>query len=97
MFQLGDMDQILFSAAKQLEQQLDSEIDRLDNLGTDDLEAIRERRIKEMKLRQEKLIKWKQNVRTRKQKKSMKQSIAFFNCILGTRRIFRVGGRERVL
>lgn len=61
------MDQILFSAAKQLEQQLDTEIDRLDNLGTDDLESIRERRLKEMKLRQEKIIKWKQNVRTRKQ------------------------------
>lgn len=61
------MDQILFSAAKQLEQQLDTEIERLDNLGTDDIEAIRERRLKEMKLRQEKIIKWKQNVRKRKQ------------------------------
>lgn len=57
------MDQILVSAAKQLEKQLDNEIERLDNLGTDDIEAIRERRIAEMKQRQEKMIKWKQNVR----------------------------------
>lgn len=57
------MDQILFSAAKQLEQQLDSEISRLDNLGTDDIEKIREKRIKEMKQRQEKIVLWKQNVK----------------------------------
>lgn len=57
------MDQILVSAAKQLEKQLDSEIERLDNLGTDDLDSIRDRRLKEMKQRQEKLIQWKQNVK----------------------------------
>jgi hypothetical protein len=57
------MDQILFSAAKQLEQQLDNEISRLDNLGTDDIENIRENRIKEMKQRQEKIVYWKQNVK----------------------------------
>lgn len=57
------MDQILVSAAMQLEKQLDSEIERLDNLGTDDIEAIRDRRIKEMKQRQEKMIQWKQNVK----------------------------------
>jgi hypothetical protein len=57
------MDQILFSAAKQLEQQLDNEISRLDNLGTDDIENIREKRIKEMKQRQEKIVYWKQNVK----------------------------------
>jgi hypothetical protein len=55
------MEHLLVSAAKQLEQQLDSELNRLDNLGTDDLEAIREKRIKEMKQRQEKTIQWKQN------------------------------------
>lgn len=60
------MDQMLVSAAMQLEKQLDNEIERLDNLGTDDIEAIRERRIKEMKQRQEKTIQWKQNVRRRK-------------------------------
>lgn len=57
---------MLVSAAMHLEKQLDNEIDRLDNLGTDDIEAIRERRIKEMKQRQEKTIQWKQNVRRRK-------------------------------
>lgn len=57
------MEHLLVSAAKQLEQQLDSELNRLDNLGTDDLEAIREKRIKEMKQRQEKTIQWKQNVK----------------------------------
>lgn len=51
------------SAAKQLEKQLDSEIDRLDNLGGDDIEAIRDRRLKEMKQRQEKIVLWKQNVK----------------------------------
>lgn len=60
------MDQILVSAAKHLEKQLDSEIERLDNLGTDDIDAIRERRLKEMKQRQEKIIKWKQNVKNKK-------------------------------
>lgn len=57
------MEHLLVSAAKQLEQQLDSELSRLDNLGTDDLEAIREKRIKEMKQRQEKIVQWKQNVK----------------------------------
>lgn len=57
------MDQVLFSAAKQLEKQLDSEIDKLDNLTVDDIDAIREKRLKEMKERQEKIIKWKANVR----------------------------------
>lgn len=57
------MEQMLVSAAKQLEKQLDSEIDRLDNLGGDDIEAIRDRRLKEMKQRQEKIVLWKQNVK----------------------------------
>jgi hypothetical protein len=59
------MDQILFNAAKQLEHQLDNEINRLDNLGLDDIEKIRENRLKEMKLRQEKIILWKANVKRR--------------------------------
>lgn len=57
------MEQILVSAAKQLEKQLDSEIERLDTLGSDDIEAIRDRRLKEMKQRQEKIVQWKQNVK----------------------------------
>lgn len=59
------MDQILVTAAKQLEKQLDSEIDRLDNLTVDDIDAIREKRLKELKARQEKMIQWKSNVRRR--------------------------------
>jgi hypothetical protein len=59
------MDQILFNAAKQLEHQLDNEINRLDNLGLDDIEKIRENRLKEMKLRQEKIVLWKANVKRR--------------------------------
>jgi len=39
----------VISAAIQLEKKLDSEIERLDNLDTDDLEKIRENRLKEMK------------------------------------------------
>ena len=83
------MDQILFSAAKQLEQQLDSEINRLDNLGLDDIEKIRENRLKEMKQRQEKNLLWKQNVRRKHDPSAHKIKIFFL--FLGTRRIFRVG------
>lgn len=50
------------SAAQQLEKQLDSEIERLDTLTTDDIDAIREKRLKEMKQRQEKVLIWKSNV-----------------------------------
>lgn len=39
-----------------------SHTDRLDNLNTDDLDAIRAKRLQEMKKRQEKLIEWKRNV-----------------------------------
>lgn len=55
------MDQILVSAAQQLEKQLDSEIDRLESLNSDDIEAIRARRLAEMKKRQEKTLEWKRN------------------------------------
>lgn len=80
------MDQILVTAAKQLEKQLDSEIERLDNMGTDDLEAIRERRLKEMKQRQEKIVKWKQNVKE-ENTVLMSHQIDVENSILGTWRI----------
>lgn len=72
------MDQILFSAAKQLEHQLDNEISRLDNLGLDDIEKIRENRLKEMKQRQEKQILWKQNVRRKHDEPSAKVLKIFF-------------------
>lgn len=57
------MDQVLVNAAIQLENQLDSEIERLDNLTVDDIDTIREKRLKEMRERQEKIIVWKANVR----------------------------------
>ena len=53
----------LVSAALQLERQLDSEISRLDNLGGDDIEAIREQRLKDMKKQQVLRQEWKNNVR----------------------------------
>ena len=60
------MDQVLVNAAIQLEHQLDSEIERLDNLTVDDIDTIREKRLKEMKERQEKIILWKASVRRSK-------------------------------
>lgn len=60
------MDQALVTAvAKTIEKQLDSEIDRLDNLTVDDIDIIREKRLKEMKERQDKIIHWKNIVRRR--------------------------------
>lgn len=53
----------LVSAALQLERQLDSEISRLDNLGGDDIEAIREQRLKDMKKQQVLKQEWRNNVR----------------------------------
>lgn len=93
------MEQLLVSAAQQLEKQLDSEIGRLDTLGADDLEAIRDRRLKEMKQRQEKIIQWKQNVQ---EENMMSHQNAFLTetfliSTLGTRRILGIGGRERIL
>lgn len=46
------LEQTLVSAASALEQHIDSEINRLDNLDEDDLEKIREKRIKAMRLAQ---------------------------------------------
>lgn len=83
------MEQLLVSAAQQLEKQLDSEIGRLDNLGADDLEAIRERRLKEMKQRQEKIIQWKQNVKEENTMIDVFLTETFLVLFLGTWRIFR--------
>ncbi len=43
----------LIEAAKVVEQQLDSEINRLENMGEDDLEIIRQKRLKQMKKQQQ--------------------------------------------
>lgn len=59
------MDQILHqtlvSAASQLEQQLDSQINQLDNLDTDDLQALRNQRINELKELNKKKQEWLNN------------------------------------
>jgi hypothetical protein len=81
------MDQVLVSAAKQLEKQLDSEIDRLENLTVDDIDAIREKRLKEMKQRQEKVVQWKANV-------SAKISIIHQNYFCTQSMIFHAGSRR---
>lgn len=46
------------SLARQMEQQVDREIQRLDNLGDDDIEGIRTKRMVEIKHRQEKMKEW---------------------------------------
>ncbi|KAM3955706.1 thioredoxin domain-containing protein 9 [Aphomia sociella] len=52
------MDQILHHVAKNVEKQLDSEIERLDQMDSSDLEAIRQQRINEMKQRAKKKQEW---------------------------------------
>jgi len=52
----------LFAAAQVIEQQLDQEFDRLDNLDTEDLKALREKRIQEMKKLNNKKQEWLRNV-----------------------------------
>jgi HD superfamily phosphohydrolase len=52
------MEQNLLRVAKQLEDQLDSELHKLDNLQDDDVERIRQRRIMELKQQQEKTKEW---------------------------------------
>lgn len=46
--------------AKVVEQHVDAEIERLDNLGEDDLENIRKQRIAQMKKMQDLKATWKQ-------------------------------------
>ncbi|CAL8075936.1 unnamed protein product [Calicophoron daubneyi] len=48
----------LMKAAQVLEDTLDEQINRLDNLGEDDLEAIRQRRLKQMKEESRKRSEW---------------------------------------
>ncbi|XP_053622859.1 thioredoxin domain-containing protein 9 [Plodia interpunctella] len=52
------MDKILQHVAKNVEKQLDSEIERLDALESTDLEAIREQRLQEMKQRAKQKQDW---------------------------------------
>lgn len=52
----------LMNAAVQLENQLDSEIARIDNLDSDDIEAIRMQRLKDLKKQSELRQEWKAKV-----------------------------------
>lgn len=52
----------LFTAAKTIEQQLDQQLDRLDNLDSDDLKVLREQRLREMKDLNNKKQEWLRNV-----------------------------------
>lgn len=51
----------LISAAVQLEKRLDNELSRLDSLGGEDLEKLREQRIKELKKQANQRQEWKNN------------------------------------
>ncbi|KAJ8705135.1 hypothetical protein PYW08_012455 [Mythimna loreyi] len=55
------MDQLLQQVATNMEKQLDSELERLETLDTSDLEAIRQRRIIEMKKRAKAKQEWLAN------------------------------------
>jgi hypothetical protein len=48
----------VLKVAQQLEAQLDTELAKLDNLEDDDLESIRQQRIKDLKQQQEKTREW---------------------------------------
>ncbi|KAG2496146.1 hypothetical protein HYH03_005748 [Edaphochlamys debaryana] len=52
------IEQTVAALAHQMEQQVDREIQKLDNLGEDDMEAIRQKRMAEMKIRQGKMKEW---------------------------------------
>lgn len=56
------VEQQLVAATQIIEKQLDAEIERLDNLDSDDLDAIRRDRLAAMKKRQEKKQEWIANV-----------------------------------
>lgn len=58
----GMVEQQLIAATQIIEQQLDNEIERLDHLDSDDLDAIRRERLAAMKKRQAKKQEWISNV-----------------------------------
>lgn len=87
----------LITAAVQLEKQLDNELSRLDSLGGEDLEKLREQRIKELKKQANQRQEWKNNVSTEM------EIFVFLNLEYifqihrpGSRRVLRAGGREGV-
>lgn len=52
------LEQVALSVARQLEDQIDSELHKLENLQDDDIEGLRQRRIVEMRKQQEKAREW---------------------------------------
>lgn len=52
------VEQAVASLARHLENQVDQEINKLDNLNDDDIEGIRQKRMADMKKRQEKMKDW---------------------------------------
>lgn len=52
------VDQAVLTVAKTVEDQVDEEIRKLDNLGAEDIERLRERRVAEMKRMAEKRQQW---------------------------------------
>lgn len=50
--------QKLIQTAKVVEQQIESEIERLDNLDLDDIEKLREQRLKELKRQSQQKQQW---------------------------------------
>lgn len=52
---------VMVGAAQKMESELDSEIEKLNNLQDDDLESIRQRRMAQMKKESEQKMMWKRN------------------------------------
>eukprot|EP00794_Sanderia_malayensis_P007177 gene7177-7983_t len=52
------MDRQILQAAKVVEECIDAEMDRMDRLDTDDIEALREKRLQELKRQSEKREEW---------------------------------------
>lgn len=52
------LQQTLLSTASQLEKTLDDQLNHLDSMGTDDLQALRDQRLKEMKKQSEQRQQW---------------------------------------
>lgn len=94
----------VMEVAQRVEQQLDAELDRLDNMDADDLETLREKRLKEMKKNQNQRQTWLAMVilsisNTLSNSYDSSYSLNPLLLILlpaGTRRIFRNSRRERL-
>lgn len=52
------MDNAIMAAAQQIERQLDQQLDKLDTMNTDDLQVLREQRLREMKELKKKQEDW---------------------------------------